>query len=948
MKLRDVYCALLLVLLVPVFASTNETRMDFADGTLDLSTFPLGETSTIELVGFWRFYPSEILSPEDIETREKTGIRPPEAIRFPGMFEEQTFGGQRGPHFGMGTCVIDVRLPPRRPELFFRTELIQCSSRVFIDGKPFGEPVVTDPAKPNSIPTNRPTYFPIAGNRESIRIVLQISNYWDSLGTGMQTAPKLVTARVMERDRSFGIGYESFLVGILIFVSIYHLMLFLIQRRDKAILAFGFIAFAVVFRQLSISEKYWLSELGMRHFALLRVEHGSAYVVCALFALYFRFLYPKESLRIPCLCLAAAGLVFLAFPIFAEPRVFSALILPMHVYIALTVANAIYTIARAVRAGEPQSLVMLFGVVSLALPTSLDILTTYTHTIGRYLMPLGLLPFLSAQSFLLAKRYTRGATEAESLRVTNARLTVLDGIKTNFLANVSHELRTPVTLIMAPVESIMNGEYGDSVPKDHPVFSLIRENSGRLIKLIENLLSLTRLESAEPYELVPVDLSEMVTAYLDEFSALAAKSGVGLRGEWRKDDPVFARIDPKAFETVFFNLMSNAIKFTPSGGSVTVLLSRANEKREPGASGSGGGKTLARIEIRDTGIGIPNDELARIFSRYARVYDAERKRYDGTGLGLAIALGTAKAIGGTIWATSEPGCGSSFFLDLPECDPPGASARDAGRAADARASSSETSNALSATARYPLSRVQTADAEGLDAVHRSRILVVEDHDDMRLFVAESLSRDHEIIQARDGNEALGAILDGPAIDLVVSDIMMPNLDGIGLLKALRTDQRTASVPVIFLTARNDPDERIRRLRDGAVDYIAKPFSVEELRARICAVLRHRDGERRQMIYRLQSAIRGTGQWPVREEAVQHALPEIPASLTSREAEILDFVVKGMSDKEIAGALGISTRTASNHVASLLRKTGLSSRQSIRIRFGGHAADRMPAEKGDVE
>jgi signal transduction histidine kinase/DNA-binding NarL/FixJ family response regulator len=912
------------LMLVTAFASSEERTKGFTDGMLDLSLHDFKKNGLVDIVGQWRFYPNELLNPSEVESRERTASGKPFTIRFPGIMEKQSFGGRKGPHFGIGTCVLDIRLPPEAADLYFRTELIQCSSRVFIDGKPYGEAIVAESSDPYRIPPNRPTYYPLGASRGSTRVILQISNYWDSFGTGMQTAPKLVTERVMARKRSFGIGYESFLVGILLFAAIYHLMLFLIQRRDKAILIFAFIALDVVFRQLSISEKFWLSELGLRHFQILRVEHGSAYLACALFSLYFRFLYPRESRRLPCVFLFALGLALLAFPIFAPPRVFSALILPMHAYIVLTAANATYTLFRAIRAREPQAIVMFVGLISLALPTALDILTTYGHSIGRYMMPLGLLPFLAAQSFLLAKRYTRDATEAESLRVTNARLTKLDETKTNFLANVSHELRTPVTLIKAPVEAILAGEYGDAVPKDHPVFSLMRGNAERLTKLIENLLSLTRLESVEPYELTPTDLTKALPAYMDEFSALAAKAGVLLEGEWDEAVPIVARIDPKAFETIFFNLMANAIKYTRKGGTVTVRLRRVTE-----------GKALARVEIRDTGIGIPKDQLERIFSRYTRVYDEERMHYDGTGLGLAIARGTAKAIGGTIWATSVPGSGSSFFLDLPASDGADESARAQNGIKGARAASvgRERREGREEPATVPRADIARADFSGATAAARPRILVVEDHDEMRRFIANGLSRDYETAEASDGEKALAMIRAQPIPDLVISDIMMPNLDGIGLLKALRADSRLDSIPLIFLTARDDPDERIRQLRNGVVDYIAKPFSIEELRARISAVLRLRDAERRVLHDRVQSAILGPRVREYPEGSLSADQGEILALLTSRETEILGFVVAGMSDKEIATKLGISTRTASNHVGSLLRKTGLSSRQSIKIRFG---------------
>ena len=255
-------------------------------------------------------------------------------------------------------------------------------------------------------------------------------------------APSLGSIDAMDDIRNFNIGYESFLIGCLLFCALYHLMLFLLERRDRALLLFTLISVAVLFRQLSINEKFWMSSMGVGHFTLLRIEHGSAYLVCALFIVYFSALYPRYAIRPLRWILIAAGAFGIAAIFYPDPRFFSGLLLYLHSYIILSAAFCFFIAIRAMIAKEAQSLAMFIGLCAVAIPTMQDILVTYMLSIVRYIMPLGFLPFVLIESYVLARRYARGTREAESLRVKTERLAELDRAKTAFIANVSHELRT--------------------------------------------------------------------------------------------------------------------------------------------------------------------------------------------------------------------------------------------------------------------------------------------------------------------------------------------------------------------------------------------------------------------------------------------------------------------------------------------------------------------------
>jgi two-component system sensor histidine kinase ChiS len=896
------------------------------DGFVDLSSYDVS-SGPCELSGDWFLFPGEILSPEEVNRRlamnmtASASAKPPSRVKVPGLWRTQHFRGSPGQRFGAGTCALTIRLPEGARPLVIRFTLSQGSTRVYLDGREADGSLVMDPARPDLVPAGNPQYITIPSGSKEVRIVLQKANWWDSYGSGILAAPTIGTATEMGMIRDFNIGYESFLVGLLLIIAFYHIILFLLQRKDAALILFSLLSLAVLARQLSIGEKYWMSLVGIRHFTLLRMEHGSAYLVCILFIEYFAVLFPRFAFRPVRRILAGAGAFGLFLTFLPDPRIFSGFLWYLHVYIAMSAIFCLYIAIRAIVAKEPQSWAMFAGVCALAIPSAADVMVTYMLAIARYVMPLGFVPFILIESYVLAQRYTRGTREAESLRVKAERLEDLDRVKTAFLANVSHELRTPLSLIKAPVEAVQSGMYGESIPRDHRVFSIVRSNTDRLLRLVENLLAMSRMDAGVPFNPVPTDLATIVPRYLDEIGPLAERSGIELARDIGVR-PLVVDIDIRAFEIIFFNLVSNAMKFTPPGGRVTVRLTRNPEPRR-------GQETTSSIllSVIDTGCGIAAEDIPHLFTRYGKLYDRERRHYDGNGIGLSLSRDIARRLGGDITVESETGNGSAFTLMLPENvhgSRPGTEPHQTDYA-DLVMDYASAQLAAKAEPRKDETRKQKA----------ARVLVVEDQPDMRAFVAECLSPEYDVVQASDGLDAREILSSGMIPDLVLCDVMMPRLDGIALFEYAQANATLAAVPFIMLTALDDEKEKLRLLREGAIDYIVKPFSMEELRAKVSAVIRLRAGDRNRMIRSIEAALRES----VAPGTASREDPgDFSAGLTIREREVLRMLEDGATDKSIAEALGISVRTASNHVASILRKSGVPGRQSF-IKKYDHAVSR---------
>ncbi len=391
-------------------------------------------------------------------------------------------------------------------------------------------------------------------------------------------------------------------------------------------------------------------------------------------------------------------------------------------------------------------------------------------------------------------------------------LAEIDRAKTEFFSNVSHEFRTPLTLMLGPIEDALADERSSLSPVQRNRIETARRNSLRLLKLVNALLDFSRIEAGRAqasYE--PVDLGQLTAELASSFRSACEKAGLNLLLQVRElPQPVY--VDRDMWEKIVLNLVSNAFKFTQQG-EIEVSVDALGDH--------------ARLRVRDTGCGIAAEELPRLFERFHRIAGAPGRTVEGTGIGLALVQELVHLHGGTIRAESTYGKGTTFEVLLPM----GAAHLPLERIASAAS--------LASTRVSPQAFVEEAlrwmpgdlTDEGTAAGPRARILWADDNADMREYVRSLLASQYEVTTAADGEQALALALELRP-DIVLTDIMMPRLDGFGLLRALRSHPDTAATPVIMLSARAGEEARIEGLDAGADDYLVKPFSARELVARV--------------------------------------------------------------------------------------------------------------------
>lgn len=423
---------------------------------------------------------------------------------------------------------------------------------------------------------------------------------------------------------------------------------------------------------------------------------------------------------------------------------------------------------------------------------------------------------------IVKKRTAKIAQQAEDLRA-------LDQLKSRFFANISHELRTPLTLILGPVSATL-GQFRKGRAKEQEVvqnLNTIKNNGEHLLNLIEEILDLSKLESNKlEVETEQVQLLAFCTWIFKAFEKQAEYQGITYFMESNINENLHVLLDANKVEKMLNNLLSNALKFTPTGKQINFITRDLDDKIE--------------FVVHDTGKGIHADDLPHIFERFYQSKQPNRPAQGGTGIGLALVQEFATLMDGTVQVESALNQGSTFTLHLPK---------------EVVTVSKETQTETTFLSQGAM----PVDAESLEETtpvfaSSKTILLVEDHAEMRDFVASLLGSDYTILVATNGLEGLAQLeKNATTIDLIISDVMMPEMDGFTMLQEIKANSVWRTIPMIMLTARSAEQDRLNALTVGVDDYLTKPFSVEELKARVANLLQNAE-DRKRWIIEEQAAI----------------------------------------------------------------------------------------------
>jgi len=476
------------------------------------------------------------------------------------------------------------------------------------------------------------------------------------------------------------------------------------------------------------------------------------------------------------------------------------------------------------------------------------------------------------------------------------RMQELDQLKIKFLTNVSHEFRTPLSLIMAPVDKMLN--RADQEQKEQ--LSMIGKNARRLLNLVNQLLDFRKMEVQElKLHRKPGDIVRFIKEVSLSFIDIAEEKGIDFVFD-TTDNSLCTSFDHDKIERILFNLISNAFKFTPAGGNISVLL---NLDKGPGTD------VLLEIKVIDTGIGIPFEKQHKIFERFFQHDVPESMINQGSGIGLAITREFVKMHGGEITVESEPDHGSCFIIKLPLI--------------------------IDEAPQTVLSTESVADNEKLNLVRHNEnkstptqqhttkkpgVLLVEDNDDFRFYLKDNLKDIFFITEASNGKDGWQKALSQHP-DIIVSDISMPEMTGIELCKKLKADKRTSHIPVVLLTALTGEAEQLKGLEIGANDYMTKPFNFEILLSKIKNILILRDTYKR--TYKKQMDVQ------LQEKPLQNEDEKLLRNIV--EYIERNIVNENLSVEELSRQMNMSRGSLYNKVLMLTGKSPVEFIRSIRLK-----------------
>jgi signal transduction histidine kinase/DNA-binding NarL/FixJ family response regulator len=462
------------------------------------------------------------------------------------------------------------------------------------------------------------------------------------------------------------------------------------------------------------------------------------------------------------------------------------------------------------------------------------------------------------------------------------RIEIISSERTDFFINLAHETKTPLTII---------SNYLERYIKKHGLneeIEIVKKNIDMLCKDMVDFMDLEKLiKGTFSYENNQItDFSKLLNDRICLFKEYVNEKNIGFSFDIACG--LFVKADPKLIDRIIYNLLENAVKYTPTGGKINILLSGKNNE--------------IIFKVSDTGVGISETKLTHIFEPYYQI-SHKKLNIQGMGMGLYVVKRSIELINGSIIVESDENKGSTFLVKLPLCI------------------AAENEKIISFSPS--ISAVPTGNIieKEIDP-EKNSILIVEDNIDMLNYLIEELTTDYNIHPAKNGLDAIKKMMTISIPDLIISDIMMDQMDGEEFFNKISSNSNYRNIPFIFLTAKSQQDEKIKMLQSGAIDYISKPFSISELKARIKTIIENSEKQKKEGLKQAIDVITKKITDPEKSAPAQQQIFEEKCKqyvLTERQKEIAVLIAEGLEYKEIADKLSISHRTVTNHVENLFDK-----------------------------
>lgn len=812
----------------------DQQQVSITNGHLDLRDWNAEDGGILLLDGEWEFYPSQWLM--DGSGQNITGELAPRMISVPGKWNGALHAEESTP-YGFGSYRLRVFVDPKQNSNYsIRIPSVRTASELYVNGRLLAKSGRVGETKEEYTAKNLPYSTSFTANDDGvIELVIQAANYVDSRGGGIVRSIKFGSEEVMAKETTLSVSLQT--LGAILFLmhSVYALILFLLGNRDKRLLYFSLLTLCVTLSSiLSTDEKLFHQFIYINSDWDFRLSNASLMIGC--YALlectihrelpYWRRVYPVYKFMI----IGTAGLTLFLAP----PQV----IMLFPIYFLLGFTTAIITIIAIVKKiikGIQDHLLLLISMLALvhhflwAL-----ILRESALSVAHY--PFDLILSMGCLAAVWFKGYFKMHANTKEIAATLQRV---NDHKDQFLANTSHEFKNPLHSMLNMSQSVLNRERHLLQDRSVKELETILSVGRRLTLILNDLIDVMSLREGNPrLQKRPISIPPIITGVMDMLQFNAEVKSVQIVNQIPEEFPPVIGDENRVIQIVF-NLLHNAVKYTNEG--VISIQAFAEDGR-------------AYIVIADTGIGMDEDMLKRLFQPYEQASASETMIEGGFGLGLSISKQLIELHEGTLEVSSVPGEGSkfTFSLELAEAETE-EEQNDFSSFESLSLPSALTEEALGAGLENEGVLPPASNQEPLSETNRNRprLLVVDD-DPVNLQVLEAIlpPDEYDLTMVTSGKEAL-AMLDAKAWDLVISDIMMPQMSGYELTRRIRERFTLTELPVLLLTARSQPKDIQSGFLAGANDYVTKPVEALEIRSRIEALTTIKQTVREQL--RLEAA-----------------------------------------------------------------------------------------------
>lgn len=774
--------------------STNKTMPTAYEGVIDLRNWDFEKDGMVKLNGQWEFYKNQLLTPSDFNDAV---LRDKNIISIPGIYASQ----------GYGTLRLKLLLNPSENVNSIKIEFLQSACKLWVNNRELISNGEVGANMKEMKPRVMPKYGSFSAKGEEVNLTLQVSNFYSKLGS-IDTIVVGDSSQVESKSRK-QLAFDLLIFGSTMMAALYNLGLFIKRKKNKATLYFAIICLVVALRTLFLGERFIFYLFPNFSYVLSgKIMHWTFYLYIPFIVLFLNSFYNNILSTWLVKATVLSAYVYALIILVSPNKYYMDIILPFEVFTVLILIYLINKISRLYIKKNSSDYLMVIGLFALFATRLNDILYEYSIIITGSFAPFGTLIFIIVNSYLLAERQSMAFNNAENM---TEKLESINKLKDEFLAVTSHELKTPLNGIIG-LSELLNISTSNLSKDEIQSLALINTSAKRLSNLVNDITMLSKLKNGDiKLQRNPVDIGKLVESIV-KFCGLTLDN---------KNLNIINLVDTKApcvlgdeerIMQILFNLLGNAIKFTYQG-SIKISYTVKTDFLE--------------VSIEDSGIGIPKNKLENIFDIYEQVEGISDK-YGGTGLGLYITRKIVELHGGIIWVESVPGKGSVFSFTLPLCK---FKDRDNNISIQKQNISSydeeDMFNDTSARFNIDGSRIETSENR------RHQVLIVDDEYVNRRVLESYLTTENLVtINASTGKEALMLLERHEDIDLVILDMMIPDLLGCEISSIIRQKKSLFELPILIMTANNNTENLVLAFEYGANDYLAKPFNQQELLARV--------------------------------------------------------------------------------------------------------------------